>query len=164
MNYKRKTGFSPSMSAPDRISERQTRRADANGLKGYLPAAVLPTMRSRRFHIGWTPNAALPGPPEGSTPRIYLVDREQDFLLRAVMSGAHQTELQVVVSGDSVQIRGRARRQEREQGVGQDFPETFSEPFFRTVDLPGEVDCSRASADFDDDVLEMTLPKVALAG
>jgi len=63
-----------------------------------------------------------------------------------------------------VHIRGHARCNEDELKGKFDFPEIFSEIFFRKVELPGHVDSARATAEFDDDVLEISLPKIALSG
>ena len=155
MGHKRKSGYLPS-GAP-------VHRLHSDGLEEESPS-VLPANRPRHFHIGWTPKKTVPTPFVGPVPRIYVIERDSDILLRAIMSGVHETVLEITVSEDSVHIRGRARCDENKLKGKLGFTETYSELFFRQVELPGYVDSTRSSAEFDDDVLEMTLPKIALAG
>ncbi len=162
MNYKRKTGFTPSGQTMDIPSGALAQRLDTSGLEEPALPGIFPASRPRRFHIGWIPTKAVPAPFESPVPCIYIIDQDTDILLRAVMSGVHQTELEVVVNEDSVHIRGRVRCDEDELKGKFEFPEIFSEIFFRNVELPGHVDSARATAEFDDDVLEMTLPKMVL--
>jgi HSP20 family molecular chaperone IbpA len=156
MSHKRKPGYLPS-GAP-------AHRLHSGSLDESALPAVFPAHRPRHFHIGWTPKKTVPTPLAGPVPRIYVIERDNDILLRAIMSGVHQTELEITVSEDSVHIRGRARCDEEQLKGKFDFTETYSELFFRKVELPGYVDITRANAEFDDDILEMTLPKIALAG
>ncbi len=156
MSHKRKTGHMPS-SAP-------THRPHAGSLEASALPSIFPAHKPRHFHIGWTPKKPVPTPLAGPVPRIYIIERDNEILLRAVMSGVHQTELEITVSEDSVHIRGRARCEENSLKNRFDFTETYSELFFRKVELPGYIDSARANAEFDDDVLEMKLPKITLAG
>ena len=161
MNGKQKSESMPPASGRTRT---HTHHLHLEGLStpdiGSLPLSS-PT---RRFRIGWTPSQSHRDPHENLMPSIYVIDRGPDVLLRAVMSGVYKTDLDLLVSADSVHIRGRVRHKDVPVEGEYCFSETFSETFFRRVYLPGEIDSSRVTAEFDDDVLEMTLPKIPCAG
>jgi HSP20 family protein len=83
------------------------------------------------------------------------------FKLVASVPGVGADDVEITVLGDTVRIRGE-RREQHEEG-GQDGRWLIRErrfgAFERSVTLPATVRSDAASADFQDGVLTVTLPK-----
>ena len=93
-------------------------------------------------------------------PALNLFDDDDRYLLTAELPGMSAENLDLTISGDTLTMRGersrplgvadeRYRRQERMFGA-----------WSRSLTLPGRVDASRVSADFQDGVLTVALPKM----
>lgn len=97
---------------------------------------------------------------ESKMPKVDVVDRENEIVVRAEVPGVEKKDLDVSVSDNAVTIKGSTRHEEKEEKGDYYRHEISSGSFSRTVALPAEVDGSRATADFKDGVLELTLPKM----
>ncbi len=104
--------------------------------------------------IGWA---------EPRVPKVDIVDREDDIMMRAEVPGIDKNELEISVGEDSVTLRGETRREEKEEAGDLYRCEISHGAFSRTVGLPAAVDGSKAKAVFRDGVLTLTLPKVERA-
>jgi HSP20 family protein len=104
--------------------------------------------------IGWA---------EPRVPKVDIVDREDDIMMRAEVPGIGKNELEISVGEDSVTLRGETRREEKEEAGDLYRCEISHGAFSRTVGLPAAVDGSKAKAVFRDGVLTLTLPKVERA-
>jgi HSP20 family protein len=101
--------------------------------------------------------------PELRFPKVDVVDREDEIVVKAEVPGVDKKDLDVSVSEDSVTIKGTTSHEEK--GEEGDFYrcEISRGSFSRTVALPASVDGGKAKADFKDGMLELTLPKVTKA-
>lgn len=116
-------------------------------------------MPLRREFPMW-PRAAMP---EQRLPRVDVIERDTDILVRAEIPGVEAKDLDVSVTDGSVTIKGESRSEtERTEG---DYHrcEISRGAFARTVALPATVDTDKASASFRDGMLELTLPKLKQA-
>jgi HSP20 family protein len=104
--------------------------------------------------IGWA---------EPRVPKVDIVDREDDIMMRVEVPGIDKNELEISVGEDSVTLRGETRREEKEEAGDLYRCEISHGAFSRTVGLPAAVDGSKAKAVFRDGVLTLTLPKVERA-
>ena len=118
----------------------------------------------RLFPRGWPrpwrgawPSWADLAPFAARVPRVDVVDRENEVVLRAEVPGLNKEDLEVSVSDSSVTIRGEIKREEetgehyyREMGYGA---------FSRTIGLPAAVDSKQAKVRLKNGILEMTMPK-----
>lgn len=99
-------------------------------------------------------------------PAMKIDVREQDdqYLVHAELPGVKKEDIHVSVDGPVVSISAE-RRQEREEKEGERV--LRSERYFgrvaRSFQLAQEVDDTKASAKFNDGVLELALPKKAHA-
>lgn len=109
--------------------------------------------------LRWEPHAW----PEARAPRVDVVDREKDILVRAEIPGVKREDLDVSVSDSTVTIKGETRTEERHEKGDYYRCEIASGAFSRTVALPAEVDGDKAEARFTDGMLELTLPKAKQA-
>ena len=112
----------------------------------------------RPFHFGrgWWPEVDY----EGRQPRIDLIDREDDMVVRAELPGVEKGDLDVSMTEDSVTIKAQGRREEKEEAEHYYRHEIARRTFARTLPLPCNVKGDKAKAHFKDGVLELTLPKV----
>lgn len=96
---------------------------------------------------------------ESRLPRVDVIDRDEEMLVRAELPGVHKDDLDVSVSDNAVTIKGETRHEEREEKGEYYRCEISHGAFSRTVTLPDHAAADRAKATFRDGVLEMTLPK-----
>jgi HSP20 family protein len=102
----------------------------------------------------------LLAPMEAEFPRVDIIDRDDEILVRAEIPGVEKEGLDVSVADDRVTIKA-ARTREAHEEKGDFYRREISHGTFgRTLRLPSEVDGTKAKATFKRGVLEMTLPKV----
>ena len=128
------------------------------------PLEDLERALERLFPRGWPrpwrgewPSWADFAPFAGRVPRVDVIDRENEVILRAEVPGLNKEDLEVSVSDNSVTIRGEIKRAEE---TGEySYREMSSGAFSRTVGLPAAVDSKQAKVRLKDGILEMTMPK-----
>jgi HSP20 family protein len=96
---------------------------------------------------------------EGRLPKLDVVDRDNEVLVRAEVPGVKKEDLEISVTGDLFTIKGQTRREEKEEKGDYYRCEVSQGSFSRTVTLPAMVDEAGAKAQLKDGMLEVTLPK-----
>jgi len=109
----------------------------------------------------WPSWGGLASPFGGRIPKVDVVDRDDDILVRAALPGVDKKDLDISMTDNSVTIRARTHHEEKDQKGEYYRQEISSGSFSRTITLPSEVDSARAHSNFKDGVLELTAPKVA---
>ncbi len=109
----------------------------------------------RREWPGWPDLSGL----EIRIPRMDVIDREEEVLVRAEIPGVEKKDLDISVTDSSVTIKGAVQREEKEEKGDYARCETSRGAFMRTLLLPATVDGSKAKATFKDGMLELSLPK-----
>lgn len=99
-------------------------------------------------------------PFEGKLPRVDVVDRAAEILVRAEVPGVDKKDLEISVSENTVTISGKTSHEEKEEKGNYYRCEVSRGAFTRTVVLPGDVDAEKAKSTLKDGVLELILPKV----
>ncbi len=99
-------------------------------------------------------------PFEGRTPRVDVIDRDEEVVIHAELPGVNKEDLDVSLTDDKVTIKGTSVHEETEEKGDYYRREMSRGEFVRTVLLPCEVDDSKAKATFKDGVMELVLPKV----
>ena len=97
---------------------------------------------------------------EGAQPRVDIVDRDAEILLRAQIPGVEKENIDVSVTDNTVTIRGETRQESKEEEGEYYRCEISRGAFSRTVALPADVDANGANASFKNGMLELKLPKV----
>ena len=97
------------------------------------------------------------------SPKVDVIDRDDEVVVRADLPGVKKEDLEVSVAGNTLTLRGETHREKREEKGDYFRQETFQGSFIRSVPLPAEVDPDKARARFKDGVLEVELPKVEQA-
>jgi HSP20 family protein len=119
--------------------------------------------RMRPFFQGWPELAKIAPPFEGRQPKVDLINRDEEVLLRAELPGVKKEDLEVSMTDNTVTIRASTRHEE-EKEEGEYYRKEMSRgEFVRTVAIPDAIDEAKVSAAFKDGVLELRLPKLESA-
>ncbi len=105
----------------------------------------------------------LKPPFEGRTPKVDIINRDKELLVKAELPGVKKDDLDVSITKDSVTIKATCKQEEEKEEGEYHRRELSSGEFLRTLPLPTEVDGAKAKASFKDGLLELTLPKVEAA-
>jgi HSP20 family protein len=92
-------------------------------------------------------------------PNVDIVDRDDDVLVRAELPGFKKDDIDVSVSGNTLTLKGETESEEHEEKGEYYWREISRGSFLRTIELPAEVDDSKARASMKDGMLELLLPK-----
>ena len=92
-------------------------------------------------------------------PKVDIIDRKEDLLVRAEMPGVKKEDLEITVHGDRLIIE--AKREVEEEEKKEEFfrHEMAYGRFYRTVRLPVDVLVDKAKAELKEGILEIYLPK-----
>jgi HSP20 family protein len=93
------------------------------------------------------------------TPRVDVIDREEEILVRAEVPGVEKKDLDVELSGQLLTLKGERKHEETEEKGTYYRSEIARGSFTRSIRLPEGVELEQAKADFKDGVLEIHLPK-----
>ncbi|MDP1709224.1 MAG: Hsp20/alpha crystallin family protein [Gammaproteobacteria bacterium] len=116
--------------------------------------------RSLMRHGRWNwPSWGELAAPTIPIPRVDVVDRDDEIVVRAELAGVDKKDVDVSLTDSTVTIKGSTRREEKEEKGNYYRCEISRGSFARTVSLPAEVDDSKAKAVFKDGMLEISMPK-----
>ena len=126
------------------------------------PFEEMERMMESFFPRGWMRPfmSELALPFEGKLPRVDVIDRDEEVLVRAEVPGVDKKDLEISVSENTVTINGKTSHELKEEKGNYYRCEVSSGAFTRTVALPSDVDAGKAKTTFKDGILELTLPKV----
>lgn len=138
--------------------------------RAMSPFEEMDRMFDQFFRRGWlrpwrTEWPAFPeiAMPEMKVPKVDVIDRENEVVVKAEVAGVEKKDLDISVGEDSVTIKGSTRHEEKEEKGDYYRCEISRGSFSRTVALPASVDGSKTKAEFKDGVLTLTIPKVEQA-
>jgi len=115
------------------------------------------------FRLGLGPVARGLMEAQAPMPRIDLIERDNELVLRAEVPGIRKEDLEVSVDENSVTLRGNVVHESDEQQGDYYRCEIARGEFVRTVALPSVVDTEKARATLRDGVLELVMPKLEAA-
>lgn len=135
--------------------------------RALSPFEEMDRMFDHFFRRGWMrpwrfewPSFPEISPREMKVPKVDVVDRENEIVVKAELPGVEKKDLDISVSDNTVTIKGSTRHEEKEEKGDYYRCEISTGSFSRTVALPAEVDGAKAKANFKDGLLELTLPKI----
>jgi HSP20 family protein len=96
-------------------------------------------------------------------PRVDVTENDKEIKVTAELPGMDEKDIDVTLSRDSLTLRGEKQQETEDKGKDYYRSERRYGSFHRVVPLSGEVDESKAEADFRKGVLEIKLPKTAEA-
>jgi HSP20 family protein len=97
---------------------------------------------------------------EKKSPRLDIVDREHEIIVRVEMPGIDKDDIDVSVSDSTLSLKGSSRKDEETEEGEYHRREISSSFVSRTVSLPSRVHGDDAKATLRDGLLEVTIPKV----
>ena len=110
-----------------------------------------------RMRLDWNGDAGGSLP---SIPPIDIAENDTSLTVRVDVPGWKPEELDVEVSGDQLRISGQRTEEKEEKQQNWHCVERSQGSFSRVVRLPATVEEGRITADCQDGVLTMTLPKI----
>ena len=92
------------------------------------------------------------------SPRIDVVEREGQLLVRADLPGLSKDDVKVDVMEDLITIQGERKESTKEERDGYCYNECSYGSFYRAIPLPAGAETSKATAQFHNGVLEIVMP------
>jgi HSP20 family protein len=92
-------------------------------------------------------------------PPMDLTEGEDGYVLRADLPGLSKEDIDIQVKDDVLTISGERKSEHHENGEGFYRVERSFGRFSRSLDLPTGIEADAVSADFDNGVLEVRIPK-----
>lgn len=97
---------------------------------------------------------------EARLPKMDVIDREGEIVVRAEIPGLSKDEIEVSLMGEDLVIKGASRHEKVTDEKGRYHRREIStQSFARSITLPAAVDAEKATSSFKDGVLELILPK-----
>jgi HSP20 family protein len=121
--------------------------------------AVFPRGWLRPFHFDWPTMPELRAPFEGKMPRVDVIERDEEVLVRAELPGVTKDDVEVSLTEHMLKIGAVTRTEEKEERGDFRRREISHGEFHRSIALPETVDADRAKAKFENGMLEVILPK-----
>ncbi len=94
-----------------------------------------------------------------SAPAIDMYQTDDDVVVKAAIPGFKADEVQINVTGDVLTLRGEMKHEEEKKDKAWHIREQRWGSFERAITLPTDVKADKASADFENGILTVTLPK-----
>jgi HSP20 family protein len=96
-----------------------------------------------------------------AAPKVDLAETDKELQITAEMPGMKESDVQLVLDGDMLTLKGEKTEQKEEEGKEYIVSERSFGRFERSFRLPESVDRERIAAAFENGVLTVTLPKTA---
>ncbi len=123
--------------------------------------SFFPRSWMRPGHWDWPAIGEMAMPFAGRMPRVDVIDRDTEVLVRAELPGVEKEDLDVTVTDEAVTIKASTRQEKQEEKGDYHRCEISRGSFARSLSLPAGVDVDGCKATFRDGLLELTLPKLA---
>lgn len=95
----------------------------------------------------------------GFWPQVHVTETDKEIKVSAEIPGVEPKDIDVSVEDSMLTIKGEKKYEREEKEKGQYRMERSYGSFVRSIELPAEVDESKAKAEFKKGVLRLTLPK-----
>jgi HSP20 family protein len=92
-------------------------------------------------------------------PPMDLTEAEREYVLRADLPGLTKDDVEIEVKDDVLSISGERKAEHHDNSEGFYRVERSFGRFSRSLDLPAGVDATSVTAEFDNGVLEVRIPK-----
>ena len=114
----------------------------------------------RPFREVWPQWARFDETLDFGTPRVDVIDRDEEILVRAEVPGVEKKNLEVDLTGQYLRVKGKRHHEEKKKEEGEFVRSEIARgTFSRTVRLPEDLDFDKSKAEFKDGILEVHLPK-----
>ena len=93
------------------------------------------------------------------SPVVDVAENENEIVLRAELPGMKQEDIDIELTGDTLSIRGERKFESEERKDNYVRVERSYGSFQRSFTLPDNIDEEGVSAQFNDGILDVTVPK-----
>ncbi len=93
-------------------------------------------------------------------PDCDVIEIDNELVVKAELPGIDKKDIDISVTENTITIRGKTNKEEKEEKGDYHRCEISSASFSRMITLPSEVDVEGTKAKMTNGVLEITLPKV----
>jgi HSP20 family protein len=124
------------------------------------PMSEMVTLREamdRLFDDAFTRPSGLSG--FGEKPVIDMYQTDDKVVVKAGLPGLKAEDVQITVTDNMLSLRGEFKEEKEEKRATYHMREHRYGYFERSVALPTDVQTEKATADFKDGILTITLPK-----
>ncbi len=98
---------------------------------------------------------------EEISPSIDMYSEGNEVVVKADLPGVSKKDIKIDVEGNMLTISGERKHEEKvEREHYYSFERSYGR-FFRTFDLPSDLDTNKVKAHYEDGVLEIRIPKSA---
>lgn len=91
---------------------------------------------------------------------IDVYQTDENIVVKASAPGINPDDLNISVTGDTLTIHGETVEEKEDKDAQYYLRERRANKFSRTITLPTMVKAEEATAEFDNGVLTLTLPKI----
>lgn len=122
----------------------------------------LPRRWWHQLHRDWPSISTSPAmsPFEGKTPRVDVIDREEDILIKAELPGVDKKDINITIANNILTLEASMSKEEKEEKAEYYRQEISRGSYRRTFELPAAVKDNEAKATFKNGILELTIPKM----
>ncbi len=113
--------------------------------------------------VGWPRGSQEAMASSDWSPRVDIVEAEQEFLIKADIPGVEKDHVKVSVENGVLTIQGERRTEKEEKDAKFHRVERFTGTFVRRFTVPENVDADAIKAVFKDGMLTLHLPKTQKA-
>lgn len=96
-------------------------------------------------------------------PAVEMFEKEDRYVVRAELPGMKEEDVDVSVEDETLTIKGERKTENEVKEENYYCCERSYGSFFRSINLPTNVDAKKIEAHYEDGVLEISLPKAAEA-
>jgi HSP20 family protein len=96
-------------------------------------------------------------------PPVDIIERENDVVVKAVVPGVSEDDLNIEVVGDTLTIRGESRETKEDKKENYFYREWHYGTFLRSLTLPAGLKTDKVDAELENGVLTLTIPKTETA-
>lgn len=94
-------------------------------------------------------------------PSVDVFEKNGNLVVKAELPGMKEEDIDVSVEGDMLNIRGEKKTESEVKEDNYYQSECSYGSFLRSVPIPSNVDSSKIAAEYENGVLQVTLPKLA---
>lgn len=113
--------------------------------------------------VGWPRGSQEAMASSDWSPRVDIVEAEQEFLIKADIPGVEKDHVKVSVENGVLTIQGERKTEKEEKDAKFHRVERFTGTFVRRFTVPENVDADAIKAVFKDGMLTLHLPKTQKA-
>jgi HSP20 family protein len=103
----------------------------------------------------------LPAQEREWSPAIEVFEKEDKYVIRAELPGLKEEDVEVSVSDETLTMKGEKKTEHEVKEEEYHWSERTYGSFLRTIRLPSNVDAEKIEAEYENGIMEITLPKMA---